>query len=574
MAVKKIVKEMDDAILRDNVDALKELLEGGGDPNALVSPKSRISLLHKAASRPEMVAALLSHGADPNVPDSSGATPLVRAVRWQSLDTVKVLVAGGADLELGTNFEETPLIQAVSKGQLEIARFLLDAGADVNARSSFGKTPLVLAKQSGSAELIELVRKNWKENQPPPDANEQTTPEKVDAMFEAIEKGDVAAVEALLSDGVSTEVYDSYRNTALMKAAFGRQRDIFDVLVRAGANLHGTRGLGQTVLTNSISKEPCSDHMVKTILADGVTKADNPESALSAACRVGNQAVVQRLIEYGVRVNPDDSRKPPLYEAVTSNHAGVVCALIDGGARTDIRIPKSEWSDDDKPFWGKPLLALADARGYTEVAAALRKAGAPEPKPAAPRSKKAQPISDSWKRIAKWLKKNADGWKPMKRKATEKQLEKAESELELKFPADLRGSCAIHNGSQDKWLFLPVDGQCAFCLNTLNDMIREHRSLCDLLDIGEFEGDQPEVDAGIRAVTWHRSWVPFASNGGGDHLCIDLSPAKGGKKGQVISVGFDDTSRRKVANSLKDYLYDFANQMEDGRFTFNGECIE
>jgi cell wall assembly regulator SMI1 len=48
--------------------------------------------------------------------------------------------------------------------------------------------------------------------------------------------------------------------------------------------------------------------------------------------------------------------------------------------------------------------------------------------------------------------------------------------------------------------------------------------------------DPPDT---IRRVLWSPGWVPFASDGGGNFLAVDLDPAPAGRAGQVIVVGRD-----------------------------------
>ena len=38
---------------------------------------------------------------------------------------------------------------------------------------------------------------------------------------------------------------------------------------------------------------------------------------------------------------------------------------------------------------------------------------------------------------------------------------------------------------------------------------------------------------------WRRGWIPFLSNGGGDHLCLDTDGEGGGKPGQLIAFWHD-----------------------------------
>lgn len=73
---------------------------------------------------------LLQKGADPNLRDRSGATPLLLAVAGGHAGLVPVLVAGRANVNLGNEAGETPLIRAVQRRDVAMARALLQAGAN------------------------------------------------------------------------------------------------------------------------------------------------------------------------------------------------------------------------------------------------------------------------------------------------------------------------------------------------------------------------------------------------------------------------------------------------------------
>jgi cell wall assembly regulator SMI1 len=49
-------------------------------------------------------------------------------------------------------------------------------------------------------------------------------------------------------------------------------------------------------------------------------------------------------------------------------------------------------------------------------------------------------------------------------------------------------------------------------------------------------------------------WWPFAEDGGGNHLLVDLDPAPGGTVGQVIVAGPDEDERRVLASGFAAYL--------------------
>jgi ankyrin repeat protein len=86
-------------------------------------------------------------------PIAGAKTPLLYATRQGNLALTRLLVEAGADIEIADANGITPLINAiinhsivnVNRGQsdhLKIAQYLIDAGANVNAQDWYGQTPL------------------------------------------------------------------------------------------------------------------------------------------------------------------------------------------------------------------------------------------------------------------------------------------------------------------------------------------------------------------------------------------------------------------------------------------------
>ncbi|KAL3455397.1 ankyrin repeat-containing domain protein [Aspergillus heterothallicus] len=140
------------------------LVEHGADVNARLT-KSGITPLHDAVCflEPTAAAALLVHGARPNIADVTGNTPLhyVKYAPWgKPIDPlVKLLLGHGADMEAKTNGGWTPLATAVVfAGDEAPARCLIQNGADVDFRDMDGRDPVQLAHRYHGPDFARKIR--------------------------------------------------------------------------------------------------------------------------------------------------------------------------------------------------------------------------------------------------------------------------------------------------------------------------------------------------------------------------------------------------------------------------------
>lgn len=121
------------AIRESKGDEVNKLLDKPG--TVIVNTRDRQTgeaALHIVAKRDDTtyVSYLLARGADPNIKDGEGNTPLLVAVNNGAGGVIDLLVRGGANVNLGNGSGETPLIRAVQRRDLSLVRILLAAGAD------------------------------------------------------------------------------------------------------------------------------------------------------------------------------------------------------------------------------------------------------------------------------------------------------------------------------------------------------------------------------------------------------------------------------------------------------------
>jgi|SRR5215472_12329132 len=116
--------------------------------------------LQRAARQGDLTAlrSRLQQGADPNVRDALGRTPLLEAVRAGQTEAVRLLLGAGAKVNVPSLDGRTPLIEAAAQGQTDAAKLLIEGGADLNTIQRGSGTALQTAERSGHNDIAALLR--------------------------------------------------------------------------------------------------------------------------------------------------------------------------------------------------------------------------------------------------------------------------------------------------------------------------------------------------------------------------------------------------------------------------------
>lgn len=83
---------------------------------------------------------LLQRGADPNIRNKKGITPLQLATAMGFTEGVEALIKGGASINVSDQTGETPLIAAVHARNVPMVRLLLEKGADPDRNDNSGRS--------------------------------------------------------------------------------------------------------------------------------------------------------------------------------------------------------------------------------------------------------------------------------------------------------------------------------------------------------------------------------------------------------------------------------------------------
>ena len=121
--------------------------------------------LHIAVARRDLtwIRFLSQKGANPNIADNRGVTPLILASQLGFLEGVDALIEAGARIDVTNNAGETPLIYAVLSNNRQLAEMLLKAGADPDRRDNSGRSARDYAgDRGGNARMLQTIADNEK----------------------------------------------------------------------------------------------------------------------------------------------------------------------------------------------------------------------------------------------------------------------------------------------------------------------------------------------------------------------------------------------------------------------------
>ena len=187
---------------------------------------------------------LIDAGADVNLKDNDGTTPLLIAATIGRIDLVRLLVQSGADLNLHDVEGVTPLMKAIGTGDKKMVSYLMDNGADARLVDVNGTSPLHIAAERGKESIIKLLLEKGNVDLDCVGKSGRT------ALHLAAKNDRIKVAKLLLEAKARLDIHDVQGKTPLHASAELKDCGIemCDLLIKSGADPSSVAADGDTAL--------------------------------------------------------------------------------------------------------------------------------------------------------------------------------------------------------------------------------------------------------------------------------------------------------------------------------------
>ena len=372
-------------MLSQNTATLDFLLASGADVN--VTDNRGMSPLFLACEQGVLVFVkkLLSSGANPNLTTTANY-PLLVACQHRHHEIVKLLLENGADVQATDEDSKSALLRALqslshgdSNPNLSTVNLLLDYGADTNTMTLSGMRPLHMACIRGLTATVQRMLKcgakvedkDWKS-----------------PLFVVCATRHMAIVELLLSEGANQNLPEEIADQCSFALLYaGHNIELVQLFLNHGANVHVVDASGNTALhcfilhcepNCALSSTGNTSHKVvfHTLLqagADVNVCNSKGESSLYLTVGKGMEDDVTYMLLRGGNPNFTTMDKFPLCVACEMENLTLVEILLKAGAHPNLTAADT----DSQVFATCELpLCIAAKKGNQELTELLLNAGA------------------------------------------------------------------------------------------------------------------------------------------------------------------------------------------------------
>lgn len=276
----------------------------------------------------------LNNGVDPNLrlenfsylPNNTVGLHLAASERnKKGLEKMRLLVKAGANIDVKNGDGNTPLLNACRYDVIDNARFLLENGANQNTKNSDGTTPLFFACNNENLDLIKLLVEHGAK------VKIHTVDDK-DILFYLMSRVNLKDSKTKINVHDALYEYAHQDNTELMKT-------LIDAGVDVNSEYKGESIIQGACLGGSLNA-------VKLLLKNGADinkKDDNGETCLPSAIYSSNKELVSFLIKNGIDINHQNKEGMcALHSASIQDKYDIVELLLKNGADVTLRNRKNK----------------------------------------------------------------------------------------------------------------------------------------------------------------------------------------------------------------------------------------
>jgi len=293
--------------------------------------------LHSAVlqDKPECVKALISYGADANIEDEHGQTPVLLCSihgRKAILETfIEANAAGKLTEPLNINAQDRKGLCALNcsaiKGELDMCQILIEKGkATVDLPSHKGCTALIYSARGGYDQIVELLL-NQKANKNHQDASGAT------AMHHACEKNFPEVLAKLFKASADPNMQDMVGRTPVFEAVINNSMKSLLILLENPIDVNAIDYLGHTALF--YATRDGNEEMVKALVEKGCADVNiysmpnqNMEKEVASKEESKKQDKMSQLVSMGM-----GNARAPIHAAAAAGHSKLLEYLLSKGAR-------------------------------------------------------------------------------------------------------------------------------------------------------------------------------------------------------------------------------------------------
>ncbi|XP_048250940.1 serine/threonine-protein phosphatase 6 regulatory ankyrin repeat subunit A-like isoform X2 [Haliotis rufescens] len=298
---------------------------------------------------------------DLNTRGRNGWTPVMVAARFGKLDPFNLLVSKQVDIRLTDDNNNNILHLACQGGNRFIIKHLLPL-FDINSRGQDGRTAVMYAAVNGLRSVFDLLVSNKADVSLKDDYN--------NSVFHLACLGGNSSIVEQLFPNVDISSVDDNGRTAIMKAAYARQKSVFNFLVSKNSDLKviddyrdnvlhfackgGDKTIVQCILQrldiNTRGRNGCTPvmiaarfgnrHLFNLLVSKEVDLTmtdDHGNDILHLACRGGNRLIIEHLLPlFDLNSRGQDGRTAVMYAAVNGRRRAFD-PLVSNGADISLK---------------------------------------------------------------------------------------------------------------------------------------------------------------------------------------------------------------------------------------------